>query len=196
MPIVLGDTSANISWLETSAPQFSRFGKAALDAAAECLYNEKTGIALAACQAGYRESFFIARNYVFTDVGAKNMLKLAYNNKLGRTAEIFELMAHPRMMIKDEVIFDYNDYLRLLRHSERVVTQHEGCLSFPNRVFNIPRFDEISLLYRKSIDENVVDDEHCVFTGLQSRIIQHEMCHLYGLTLPKMVRLGYGREVD
>lgn len=195
MAIILGDTPANISWLETSAPQFSRFGNAALNAAVECLHNEKTGIALAACQAGYRESFFIARNYVFSDVGAKNMLKLAYNNKLGRTAEVFELMAHPRMTIKGEPVFDYADYLRLLRHA-KTIPQYEGCLSFPHRVFNIPRFDEIALIYRKSIDVNVLDEEHCIFTGLQSRIIQHEMCHLYGLTLPKMVLLGFGREID
>jgi peptide deformylase len=54
----------------------------------------------------------------------------------------------------------------------------EGCLSFPKLYKHVKRYETIAVRYRGL--DNVVREEQ--FSGLQARIILHEIDHLNGLT--------------
>ena len=70
--------------------------------------------------------------------------------------------------------------------SKEEVSFNEGCLSFPMQSFNVDRPADITVLYQNT-DGTHVEEQ---FSGLASRIIQHEMDHLNGITiLDKVSRL-------
>ena len=56
--------------------------------------------------------------------------------------------------------------------------REEGCLSFPGRIENTMRFQEIV------VSENLVYPHSFIATGLLSVVIQHELDHLSGILLP------------
>jgi len=56
--------------------------------------------------------------------------------------------------------------------------KNEGCLSFPGRIENTMRFQEVY------IANNLVSPSKFVATGLLSVVIQHELDHLNGTLLP------------
>ena len=61
-------------------------------------------------------------------------------------------------------------------YSEEVIEMEEGCLSFPNLILNVKRARHVEISFA---DYNG-DRTTRVFTGMTSRIIQHEMEHLDG----------------
>lgn len=69
--------------------------------------------------------------------------------------------------------------------------QDEGCLSFPGRVENTMRYQEIY------VSNNLVHPNRFIATGLLAVVIQHELDHLNGILLPdraliksKAIKLG------
>lgn len=54
----------------------------------------------------------------------------------------------------------------------------EGCLSFPGRIENTMRFQEIH------INNNLVHPNNFIATGLLAVVCQHELDHLNGILLP------------
>jgi peptide deformylase len=54
----------------------------------------------------------------------------------------------------------------------------EGCLSFPGRVENTMRYQEVY------ITKNIVNPQSMILTGLLAVISQHELDHLNGIVLP------------
>ena len=60
--------------------------------------------------------------------------------------------------------------------SSKLITDGEGCLSFPGMFFDIPRWDKISVKFQ-DIDGNLREQD---LIGLYSRMMQHEVDHLEG----------------
>ena len=63
--------------------------------------------------------------------------------------------------------------------SEEVEPFDEGCLSFPIKTFKIERPSDVTVSYRNP-DGTKAEE---TFTGLASRIVQHEIDHLNGITI-------------
>lgn len=63
--------------------------------------------------------------------------------------------------------------------SKEEVSFNEGCLSFPMESFKIDRPSNIIVSYQNT-DGTRIEEQ---FSGLASRIIQHEMDHLNGITI-------------
>ena len=61
---------------------------------------------------------------------------------------------------------------------DKQVFTDEGCLSFPGRVENTMRFQEIYVV------ENEVEPYNFTASGLLAVVIQHELDHLNGIILP------------
>lgn len=59
----------------------------------------------------------------------------------------------------------------------------EGCLSIPGYYWNIYRPEKITLSY-KTLDGH---EKVKTFTGVESRIVQHEMDHLDGILIPDLM---------
>ena len=66
---------------------------------------------------------------------------------------------------------------KILRHSQETIVGQEGCLSIPNVFLDVKRPTAIEIAYK---DENGRPQKRS-FDGLLSRVIQHEMDHLYGV---------------
>jgi peptide deformylase len=73
----------------------------------------------------------------------------------------------PQVLINPEIIFT----------SEEKVTEEEGCLSFRNQFYPIPRAKEVTVKY-KNLSGHPIRESH---TGLVARILQHEIDHLHGI---------------
>ena len=61
---------------------------------------------------------------------------------------------------------------------DKAIFQDEGCLSFPGRIENTMRYQEIHIV------NNIIDPHSFVATGLMAVVIQHELDHLNGVLLP------------
>ena len=55
--------------------------------------------------------------------------------------------------------------------------EYEGCLSFPKKEFLVKRHNNITIKYQNAQGETITEK----FTGLEARIIQHELDHLNGV---------------
>jgi len=55
--------------------------------------------------------------------------------------------------------------------------EYEGCLSFPKKEFLVKRHNNITIKYQNAQSETITEK----FTGLEARIIQHELDHLNGI---------------
>ena len=55
--------------------------------------------------------------------------------------------------------------------------EYEGCLSFPKKEFLVKRHNKITIKYQNAKGEFMTEE----FTGLEARIIQHELDHLNGI---------------
>lgn len=73
--------------------------------------------------------------------------------------------------------------------SERIREQ-EGCLSFPDLWLYVERYKDISVEYYNVAGEKVLQE----FTGLMSRVFQHEHNHLLGICFDdKVGKLAFDR---
>lgn len=61
---------------------------------------------------------------------------------------------------------------------DETIHRDEGCLSFPGRVENVIRFQEVY------IKGNLVQPESMILTGLMAICAQHELDHINGILLP------------
>lgn len=94
-------------------------------------------------------------------------------NQVGIPYSVF-VMGNPRS--PDEVLGFFNP--KILETSGDSVALEEGCLSFPGLILSVPRWEEIR--YRATNFENRTDSGK--FSGMSSRIFQHEFSHLQGKT--------------
>jgi peptide deformylase len=67
---------------------------------------------------------------------------------------------------------------RIKEGYDKTLFKEEGCLSFPNRVEDTMRYQEICVV------DNLVEPYSFVAAGLFSVVVQHELDHLNGILLP------------
>lgn len=65
----------------------------------------------------------------------------------------------------------------IIEYSPQIVRDWEGCLSLPKVVGKVPRSKRIDVMYTNAQGERI----HESFSGLEARIIQHEVDHLNGI---------------
>lgn len=88
--------------------------------------------------------------------------------QVGRLAQIF-VMNTPKMkktFINPEILEYYG---------EKQI-KNEGCLSFPQRYDDIPRYNSLKLKYFDETGKEYTE----IFNGLEAHVVQHEMDHLLG----------------
>lgn len=90
---------------------------------------------------------------------------------------IYKKMAIIRLGHKDLEVDLVNAYLD--KGYDQIIHRDEGCLSFPGRVENVLRFQEVY------IKGNLVQPQTMVLTGLMAICAQHELDHLNGILLPE-----------
>ncbi len=64
----------------------------------------------------------------------------------------------------------------IISHSDKMITEEEGCLSIPGKFDKVARYDSVTVKYldRKGKEQILK------LTGLNARIVQHEVDHLDG----------------
>lgn len=67
----------------------------------------------------------------------------------------------------------------ILKCSDEDITMEEGCLSIPETFLQITRAETIKIKYRDMSGKPRIES----YSGLTSRIIQHEIDHLDGITM-------------
>jgi peptide deformylase len=72
---------------------------------------------------------------------------------------------------------------RIIENGKDEETEEEGCLSFPFLYLKVKRYTWVRVAWE---NQGGVACEH-MFTGLTSRIIQHEIDHLDGITITQKV---------
>ena len=80
---------------------------------------------------------------------------------------------NPVVMINPEVV----------EFSKNLVMMNEGCLSIPGEYFDIKRPESIKVKYRDLKGKPHFE----TYSGLTSRVIQHEIDHLEGVTMNSRV---------
>jgi peptide deformylase len=92
-------------------------------------------------------------------------------NQVGVLKRIIVILVDktPVSMINPEII-EFSDHLVMI---------NEGCLSIPGEYLDIERPESIKVKYRDLKGKPHID----FYSGLSSRIIQHEIDHLNGVTM-------------
>ena len=114
----------------------------------------------------------------------KDMFETMYNAhgvglaapQIGKPIRLFVVDASP----VDESTRDFKKVFinpEIIEEGEEECKFEEGCLSIPGLRENVMRPDEITIKY---LDENFQPHEE-TFTGLASRVIQHEYDHIEGI---------------
>lgn len=109
--------------------------------------------------------------------------ELNYSNKMGRLGVG---LAAPQIGIAKNIAIvrlDDNYKVNLINckiknQYDKMMFKGEGCLSFPGRIENTMRFQEIH------ITDNLVYPNAFIASGLFSVVVQHELDHLSGILLP------------
>lgn len=97
-------------------------------------------------------------------------------------------LAAPQVGINDRVVVCYfnngTDHElivdminpEILDHSDEMVAEEEGCLSLPGKFDKVARYDALTVKF-----QDVKGNDHVLkLTGLNARIVQHEVDHLDG----------------
>jgi len=79
----------------------------------------------------------------------------------------------PKVMVNPEIVFQ----------SEDVIKDNEGCLSFPNQFYDIPRPQKITIKYRNLSGYPMLETHE----GLTARCILHEIDHLDGIVFTEKI---------
>jgi peptide deformylase len=108
-----------------------------------------------------------AANMVETMMSANGVGLAA--NQVGILKRIIVVLVNeePKVMINPEIIFE----------SEDKVTEEEGCLSFRNQFYPIPRAKEVTVKYRNLSGHPMLETH----SGMVARCILHEIDHLQGI---------------
>lgn len=109
----------------------------------------------------------LAENLIITMKSANGVGLAAPQCGILKQVIIVLINEEPQVLINPEIIFE----------SEEKVTEEEGCLSFRNQFYPIPRAKEVTVKY-KNLSGHPVRESH---TGLIARILQHEIDHLHGI---------------
>jgi peptide deformylase len=72
----------------------------------------------------------------------------------------------------------------ILNRSEETTIMEEGCLSFPFLVLNVVRPKEVTVKFQNELGE----EKTLTFSGISSKIIQHEFDHLDGITFKERTK--------
>jgi peptide deformylase len=67
----------------------------------------------------------------------------------------------------------------IIEFSDHLIMMNEGCLSIPGEYLNIERSESIKVKYRDLKGKPHIN----LYSGLSSRVIQHEIDHLNGITM-------------
>ena len=92
-------------------------------------------------------------------------------------------------ILKRVLVMGNDDYLvacinpEIVEFGEEILMGDEGCLSFPDLWLKVKRPVNVKVKYH-DIDGVLVEKE---FTGMSSRIFQHELDHLNGITFDTKV---------
>jgi peptide deformylase len=109
-------------------------------------------------------------------------IELSYSEKMGRPG--IGLAAPQIGLGKRIAIVRYDKYkinlvnCKISHQYDLEMFKEEGCLSFPNRVENTMRYQEIHVV------DNLVYPYSFILTGLLAVIVQHELDHLNSILLP------------
>lgn len=101
---------------------------------------------------------------------------MIFNNGLGLSANQVGLPYRAFVINAEKIIACFNPII--VDRSTETVYLEEGCLSFPNLFVKVKRPKKIKVRYTEP-NGNV---ETRVFDGMTSRIFQHELSHLEGVT--------------
>lgn len=109
-----------------------------------------------------------AANMVETMMSANGVGLAA--NQVGILKRIIVVLVNeePKVLINPEIIFE----------SEEKVTEEEGCLSFRNQFYSIPRAKEVTVKYRNLVGHPMLETHK----DLVARCLLHEIDHLNGIT--------------
>ena len=109
--------------------------------------------------------------------------ELEHSERMGRPG--IGLAAPQIGIAKNIAIIRINDHYKINLVNCKIKDQYdlamfkdEGCLSFPGRVENTMRYQEIL------IANNLVEPNSFILTGLPSVVVQHELGHMLGILLP------------
>ena len=109
----------------------------------------------------------LAKNLIITLKSAGGVGLAAPQCGILKQVIIVLMNEEPKVLINPEIIFT----------SVERVTEEEGCLSFRNQFYSIPRAKEVTVKY-KNLSGHPIRESH---TGLVARILQHEIDHLHGI---------------
>ena len=109
----------------------------------------------------------LAENLVETMLSANGVGLAAPQCGILKQVIVVLVNEEPKVIINPEIIFE----------SEEKVTTQEGCLSFRNEFYEIPRAKEVTVKYR-TIEGYPMLETH---TDLVARCLLHEIDHLQGV---------------
>jgi peptide deformylase len=69
---------------------------------------------------------------------------------------------------------------QIVKSYDKAIFEQEGCLSFPGRVENTWRYQEIV------VANNMVEPANFIATGLLAVVVQHELDHMNSIILPDL----------
>lgn len=109
--------------------------------------------------------------------------ELKYSALMGRPG--IGLAAPQIGIAKNIAIVRINDHLKvnlincyIKNQYDKTIFRGEGCLSFPGRIENTMRYQEIHIV------NNIVSPNFFIATGLLAIVCQHELDHLNNILLP------------
>lgn len=123
----------------------------------------------------------IAENYDFEKDGdpselVKAMTKIMFeNNGIGLAAPQVGVMKRLFIMGNEQKL--YACINPEILEGEGTIMDQEGCLSFPDLWLKVKRNDKIKVRYYNAQGEEIIKE----FSGLISRVFQHERDHLDGI---------------
>jgi len=115
----------------------------------------------------------LAKNLIITLKSAGGVGLAAPQCGILKQVIIVLMNEEPKVLINPEIIFK----------SEEKEIGEEGCLSFRNQFYPIPRAKEIVIKYR-NLEGRPIKETHTDFTA---RVIQHEVDHLLGIVFKTYV---------
>lgn len=100
--------------------------------------------------------------------------------QVGKNLRIFVIDSSTFIIDKSEIIFK-RVFINpeIIKRYGKTWKLKEGCLSIPDIIANIERYDSIQLRYYNEYMEKCEE----IFHGLSSRVIQHEYDHIEGKLL-------------
>jgi peptide deformylase len=120
--------------------------------------------------------------------------ELAYSCKMGRPG--IGLAATQIGIAKNIAIIRLDNNYKVdlvnckIKHQyDKMMFKGEGCLSFPGRIENTMRYQEIHII------DNLINPNSFIVSGLMAIVCQHELDHLNGVLLPDIAIPAIKRKI-